>query len=74
MNLDQVNDKDKMTQVYRAYLENTTGSKRALEELLNNSNNGSSTSNISNNKDNTNANNSNNNQNNKSKENEVKDN
>jgi hypothetical protein len=34
MNLDQVTDKEKMTSVYKAYLENTPGSKKALEELL----------------------------------------
>jgi hypothetical protein len=34
MNLDQVADKEKMTSAYKAYLENTPGSKKALEELL----------------------------------------
>ena len=34
MNLDQVVDKEKMSSVYKAYLENTPGSKKALEELL----------------------------------------
>jgi hypothetical protein len=34
MNLDQVVDKEKMSSVYKAYLENTSGSKKALEELL----------------------------------------
>lgn len=36
MNLDQVGDKEKMSSTYRAYLENTPGSKKALEELLSN--------------------------------------
>jgi hypothetical protein len=34
MNLDQTAEKEKMIEAYHAYLENTTGSKKALKELL----------------------------------------
>lgn len=37
MNLDQTAEKTKMIEAYRAYLENTAGSKQALKELLSNS-------------------------------------
>lgn len=37
MNLDQTAEKTKMIDAYRAYLENTAGSKQALKELLSNS-------------------------------------
>ena len=39
MNLDQTADNQKMANAYRAYLENTPGSKKALEELLTKGNN-----------------------------------